>query len=105
MNALYMLGCVAVLLSIGVAVAEDKEVPQLNAKALKVGVNYKTDGGARGAGQSGNTWGKIVQVIDDDNMLVGIENGDDEKGDGRYSVVVMCKFPTKGLTDGAMSIR
>lgn len=40
-------------------------------------------------------------MIDDDNMLVGIDNGGANPGGGpRYSVAVRCKFPTTGLTDG-----
>ncbi len=52
--------------------------------------------GARGT----PTWidAKVMQVIDDGQMLVGIE--DARTGDGRYSTWVMVKCPTKGITDG-----
>lgn len=52
--------------------------------------------GARGT----TTWidAKVMQVIDDGQMLVGIE--DARTGDGRYRTWVMVKCPTKGITDG-----
>jgi hypothetical protein len=55
---------------------------------LEVGKVYKTDG-------SGNTWGKVLQVIDDDNMLIAVSNGGDN-----YPTVLWCKFPTKNIVDG-----
>lgn len=52
--------------------------------------------GARGR----PTWidAKVMQVIDDNRMLVGIE--DSRTGTSRYSIWVMVKAPTKGITDG-----
>ncbi|QDV49440.1 hypothetical protein [Gimesia fumaroli] len=41
---------------------------------------------------------KVMQVIDEKNMLVGIE--DSRVGKGRYSTWVMLKCPTQGITDG-----
>jgi hypothetical protein len=84
------------------AVADD-DLPQLVVGEMKIGQSYKTDGGnqdKRPVRIQGNTWGQILQIMDDDNMLVGIDNGRDEVGSPRYSSVVWCKFPTKGLTDG-----
>jgi hypothetical protein len=76
-------------------VAQARELPALRVTKIAVGVSYETDG------DGVNTWGKVLQVIDDDNMIVGIDNGSiNPGGDPRYSVVVWCKFPTKGVTDG-----
>lgn len=41
---------------------------------------------------------KVMQVIDENNMLIGIE--DSRVGRGRYTKWVMLKCPTKGITDG-----
>jgi endonuclease YncB( thermonuclease family) len=41
---------------------------------------------------------KVMQVVDGDNMLVGVE--DPRNGDGSYSTWVWVKCPTKGITDG-----
>ncbi len=70
-------------------------LPPLKVTAIRAGQSYITDGDGT------NTWGKILQVIDDSNMLVGIDNGGTNPGGRpRYSVTVWCKFRTKGLTDG-----
>jgi hypothetical protein len=92
MSVRYLLGIVMLLSSVGRSVAEEKEPLPLLVTKIKVGQDYATDGGGA------NTWGKIVQVIDDNNMLIGIDNGGNPRD--RYSVIVLCKFPTKGLTDG-----
>lgn len=83
-------------------VVGDKEfLPQLSAKSLKEGGKYATSSGLGGLDLGfTNTWAQVVQVIDDNSMLVGIDNGADGSGVLRYEVVVMCKFPTKGITDG-----
>jgi hypothetical protein len=101
MSTHYRLSLLALLIGCSVAVSDDKpaKLPQLSAKALKVGQNYQTDGGTGDAKHIANTWAKIIQIVDDDNMLIGIDNGADDKGGPRYSTVVMCKFPTKDLTD------
>ena len=41
---------------------------------------------------------KVMQVIDENKMLIGIE--DSRVGRGRYTTWVMLKCPTKGITDG-----
>ena len=41
---------------------------------------------------------KVMQVIDKNSMLVGIE--DDRNGDGKYRVWVLVKAPTTGIVDG-----
>lgn len=41
---------------------------------------------------------KVVQVIDENRMLVGVESA--KAGDGRYSTLVMVKCKTTGITDG-----
>jgi hypothetical protein len=86
--------------ALGDAPPEDKELPGLSVTQLTVGQSYLIDGGVRDRGVFGNTWAKIIQIIDDDNMLVGIDNGAGSPGGNpRYSVIVWCKFSTKGLTD------
>ena len=42
---------------------------------------------------------KVMQVVDDKSMLVGLE--DAHTNNGRYSTWVMLKVPTTGITDGA----
>jgi hypothetical protein len=41
---------------------------------------------------------KVIQVIDEGNMLIGVE--DPKSGDGSYPTWVWVKCPTKGITDG-----
>jgi hypothetical protein len=60
---------------------------------IKTGESYETDGGVSGRMEISNTWGEVLQVIDDDNMLVIISNADEH-------VTVWCKFPTRDITDG-----
>jgi hypothetical protein len=76
-------------------------LPQLSVNLLKEGGKYTTEGGL-GSLELGATvtCAKIVQIIDDNSMLVGIDNGQEKSGDPRYTVLVMCKVPTKGMTDG-----
>lgn len=102
MNSRSMLGFVILLTSLGGAIAHEKQLPPLRVTRLKAEASYMTDGGADdGIRQQANTWGIILQIIDDDNMLVGIDNGaGNPGGNPRYSVTVWCKFPTKGMTDG-----
>jgi hypothetical protein len=85
--------------TLGGAGAKDKTLLQLSVTTIKVGENYTTDGGLPNGARSNNTWGKILQVIDDDNMLVGIDNGRADNN-SRYFVTVWCKASTEGLTDG-----
>lgn len=81
------------------AVESSKPQLQLSVEKLKVGESYKTDGGLPNNSESLNTWGQILQVIDDENMLVGIDNGR-AANNPRYYVTVWCRIPTNGLTDG-----
>lgn len=82
------------LFAAAISYGQEKELPQLSVTRIRAGQSYATDG-------AGNTWGKIIQVIDDDNMIVGIDNGGGSAGGNpRYSIFVWCKFRTKGLTDG-----
>jgi hypothetical protein len=56
-----------------VATEKEKELPQLWVTKIKTGESYDTDA-------QGNTWAKIIQVVDDDNMLLGIDNGQGNPG-------------------------
>jgi hypothetical protein len=99
MEVRYLHVFIMLLTSFGGVVAQEKALPQLSVTKIKVGESYKTDGGLPNGAESNNTWGKILQVIDDDSMLVGIDNGR-QGNNPRYFVTVWCKFSTKGLTDG-----
>lgn len=94
MGVRYLLGFLVFVMALGVAVAQDV-IEGLPVTHIKVGRSYQLDGGGL------NTWGRIIQIIDDNNMLVGIDNGATNPGGRpRYSVTVWCKFSTEGLTDG-----
>jgi hypothetical protein len=83
--------------------ALSKDLPQLIVGKMKIGESYKTDGGNQDNNAvhiMGNTWGKILQIVDNDNMLIGIDNGEEYSGGPRFATIVWCKFSTKGLTDG-----
>jgi len=74
-----------------------ERLPQLDAWQIEIGRSYLTDGGFGTVGFNGpfNTWAKVQQIIDDDNMLIDITN-DKDKG----WVLVWGKFSTKKLSDG-----
>ncbi len=73
----------------------DERLPQLDAWQIEKGKSYLTDGGRRAEGFYGNTWARVQQIIDDDNMLIDITS-DKDKG----WVLVWAKFSTKKLSDG-----
>lgn len=75
-------------MSLALALGLAQIQPSFPVTNLEVGKVYNTDGPA-------NTWGRVVQVIDDDNMLIAVSNG----GDG-YPTTLWCKFPTKDIIDG-----
>lgn len=62
--------------------------PPLSATRLKVGA----------VGLPGNMRAKVLQVLDNDRMLVGIENN--LTGNNAYDVIILLKCPTAGITDG-----
>ena len=70
------------------AAAQRAESGELLVTGLKVG--------ARGIPRHIDA--KVMQVIDENQMLVGIE--DSRTGKGRYGIWVMLKCSTKGVTDG-----
>lgn len=86
----FLIGFLMIVASNLVAVAQDK-TPVFRVLSIKVGEDYVTDGDGT------NTWAKILQIIDGENMLLGVDNGGTNP---RYSVVVWCKFSTKGLAEG-----
>src|SRR5437870_8384099 len=51
-------------------------LPQLDSWQIEIGKSYLTDGGSGAVSFIGsfNTWAKVQQIIDDDNMLIDITN-------------------------------
>lgn len=91
MKAIVM-SVVCVVLTAGSVSAQ--VAPSCPVTELKVGEPYHLE-------NPGRTYAKVIQVLDDGNMLVGIDNGPAlPGGEPRYSVVVWVKAPTKGITDG-----
>ena len=78
-----------ILILIG-SVTDAGGLPDIPADKLKVGSSYSVLGVA---------WGKVLEVIDDDDMVLGIDNGA-AKGKARYRTVVWCKgFKAAGKAD------